>query len=218
MAQPKSAKIYIRVEDRLFDFMWANVTPDSSIIMGLRFEGQQQIELIAESNRQLRPPQIEAPRVVCHPKISFHPSGHYKLDAQVGLTPTSVDRSTVIGPRLEDIDDPRRMLEVLLPEVLPFASKVITDRDIVLDATTSPRQPLACTISCMSKQQLYRIIDSQAKFVDTSTWEFFHALENETHAWVWTLRTSSEHIHYPNRFVIGLLGEVKWGKETPSGT
>ena len=139
MAKPKSAKVYIRVGDCLFDFMWANVISDGSVIMGLRFQGQQHIEVVAERDRQLRPPQIEALRIVCHPKISFHPSGHYKLDAQVGLTATSIDRATVTGPRFENIDEPCRMLEVLLPEVLPVASKGIADRDIILDATTAPR-------------------------------------------------------------------------------
>lgn len=218
MAKPKSAKIYIRVEDRLYDFMWANVMADESVVMGLRFEGQQQIELVAEHDGQRRPPQIEAPRIVCHPKISFHRSGHYKLDAKVGLTPSLVDRSTVIGPRLEDIDEPRRMLEVLLPEVLPVASKDITDRDIILDASTAPRQPLACTISCMSEREFHRVMDANAKFVDTSSWEFVHALKSERHVWVWALRTSPGHTNYPNRFIIGLLGEVKWGKESESGT
>jgi len=218
MAKPKSAKVYIRVGDCLFDFMWANVISDGSVIMGLRFQGQQQIEVVAERDRQLRPPQIEALRIVCHPKISFHPSGHYKLDAQVGLTATSIDRATVTGPRFENIDEPCRMLEVLLPEVLPVASKGIADRDIILDATTAPRQPLVCTISCMSKQQFHHVMDSNSKFVDTSTWEFVHALENESHIWVWTLRTSQEQTIYPNRFIIGLLGEIKWGKVPEHGT
>lgn len=214
MTKPKSAKIYIRVEDRLFDFMWANMMPDASVILGLRFAGQQQIELVAERDGQLRPPEIESPRIVCYPKISFHPSGRYKLDAKVGLSRTSIDRSTVVGPRLEDIGEPRRMLEVLLPEVLPVASTAITDRDIVLDATTAPRQPLVCTISCMSEREFHRVMDANAQFVDTSTWEFIHALTNKTHVWVWTLRVSSEHAIYPNRFIICLLGEIKWGKET----
>lgn len=213
MAQPKSAKVYIRVEDRLFDFMWANVMPDGSVVMGLCFKGRQQIELVAERDRQLRPPRIEAPRIVCYPKISFHPSGRYKLDAQVGLTSTSVDRSTIIGPRLEHIDEPRRMLEVLLPKVLPIASKATTNRDIIIDATTAPRQPLACTISCMSERWFQRVMEANTKFVDTSTWEFIYALTNESHVWVWTFRTTQEQTVYPNRFIISLLGEIKWGKE-----
>jgi hypothetical protein len=188
--------------------------PDGSVIMGLRFEAQQQIELVVgEQDGTLRPPDIEAPKIVCHPKVSFHPSGHYKLDAQVGLTSTTIDRATVIGPRLQEIDEPRRMLEILVPPLLPKASKPLTDTDIVLDATTAPRTPLSCTISCMSEQQFQRVMSSNCRFVDTSTWEFIQALANESHVWVWTLRTSAEQTIYPNRFILGLLGEVKWGQE-----
>ena len=215
--KPKSAKIYLRVEDRFFDFMWANVMPDGSVIMGLRFEAQQQIELVSEQHGSEAPPVIEAPKIVCHPKISFHPSGHYKLDARVGLTLTSIDRATVMGPRLIDIDRPRRMLEILLPKNLPRASAPITDRDIVLNATTAPRAPFICTVSCMSEPQFNHVISANGKFVNTSTWEFTNAFANQSHRWVWKLRTSAEQTIFPSRFIVALLGEIKWGKEAESG-
>jgi hypothetical protein len=213
MAQPRSAKILISVDGRPFDFMWATVMPDASVIMGFRFEGSQQIELVAERDRQLRPPLLQAPRIVCYPKISFHPSGQYKLDATMGLTEESMDWSTVVGPRLQDIQQPRRMLEVLLPDALPNSRKKESDVAITLDASNAPRQPLICTISCMAKSEFHRIMDSDAKFVSTSTWEFVNALESESHVWVWTLRASSEHLVDPKRFILHLPGEVKWGAE-----
>lgn len=182
-------------------------------MMGFRFEGRQQIELVIDRFLgELRPPHIETPHLVSEPKISFHSSGHYKLDVQMGLNPRAIDRSTVIGPRLEEIAAPRRMAELLFPETLPVAETVPTNRDIVLDATTAPRRPLICTISCMSDARFPDIVAPGAKVVDTSDWEFTHALTSGTHTWAWTLRTSPEHTAYPNRFIIGLLGEVRWGQ------
>lgn len=213
MARPKSAKVYVRVGDRLFDFMWANIGPDGTVMMGFRFEGQQQVELVVDRCLgELRPPNIESPHHVSKPKISFHPSGHYKLDVQMGFNPCAIDRSTVIGPRLEEISAPRRMAELLFPETLPVAETAPTDRDIVLDATTAPRRPLICTISCMSSAKFVEIVAPETKVVDTSDWEFTHALTSGPHTWAWTLRTSPGHSKFPNRFIIGLLGEVRWGQ------
>jgi hypothetical protein len=217
VSRPKSSKIYVRVGERLFDFMWFDIIADGSILMGLRFKGHNQIELVSERDGQLRPPQIEAPLVVSQPKISFHPSGHYKLDASMGKVPNAMDRSTVVGPRLQDIAEPRRMLELLLPQRLPVAQRQPTIRDIVLDASTAPHCPLACTVSCMSTSHYQCIVSSDTRFVDTSTWEFTHALEHGAQAWTWTLRTSIEATAYPNRFILGLLGQVKWGREFDAG-
>ncbi|MEX1203619.1 MAG: hypothetical protein WEB85_00050 [Dongiaceae bacterium] len=215
MARPKSAKVYVRVGDRLFDFMWANVGPDDTVMMGLRFQGDGQIELVIDpALGELRPPNIEAPHVVSRPKISFHRSGQYKLDVQMGLNSCAIDRSTVIGPRFEDIVAPRRMAELLFPETLPVAETAPTNRDIILDATAAPRRPLICTISCMADAKFPGFVAPGVRAVDTSDWEVSQALTSGTHAWAWTLRTSARHTVYPNRFIVGLLGEVKWGQPT----
>ena len=214
MARPKSARVYIRVEDRLFDFMWANVGPDGTVLMGLGFEGEQQIELVIDRDLgELRPPNIQAPRLVRKPKISFHSSGHYKLDVQMGLDPNALDRSTVVGPRLEEITGPRRMLELLLPAQLPIARECPSERDIVLDATTAPRTPLVCTVSCVSDARFPEMVAPNVRIVDNSDWEFTHGLTSGTHTWAWTLRTSPVHTEFSDRFIIHLLGEVRWGQD-----
>lgn len=213
-ARPKSAKIYVRVGDQTFDFMWANVGADGTVMMGFQFEGRQQIELVADrALGELRPPAIEAPHLVSKPKISFHSSGYYKLDVQMGLIPNAIDRSTVIGPPLREIVEPRRMAELLFPETLPIAQACPTERDIVLDGTTAPRRPLICTISCMADEKFEEVVAPGVRVVDTSDWEFTHGLTSGTHTWTWTLRTSPGHAVYPNRFITGLLGEVRWGQD-----
>ena len=218
MARPKSAKIYVRVGEQVFDFMWANVGPDTTVMLGFQFEAQQQVELVGDRELgELRPPAIEAPHVVSKPKISFHPSGYYKLDVQMGRNPRAIDRSTVIGPRIEQIVEPRRMVEILLPEALPITQAGPTEADIVLDATTAPQAPLLCTISCMAEEQFKRLVAPDVKVVNTSTWEFTHALTSGAHIWAWTLRTAKGHDVFPNRFILGLLGDVRWGQDIKDG-
>ena len=48
------------------------------------------------------------------PKLSFHPSGHFKMTALLGDAEDAIDRVTVVGPRLEEIVGPERMVEILL--------------------------------------------------------------------------------------------------------
>jgi len=213
MARPKSAKIYIRRGENLYSFMWANVGPDGSVMLGFSFHGKEEVELVLDKELgELRPPAVVTKETIGRPKMSFHSSGHYKLTAEMGKNLDAVDRATIEGPRLTDIIDPRRMVELLLPKMLPEATENPTELDIVLDATSSPDMPLRCTISCMSKGRLASIVEKNEKFVDTSVWEFVHALENDTHEWVWTLRGSRNDEVYFDRFGIFLLGDVKWGQ------
>lgn len=211
--RPKSAKILIRVDNNLYEFMWVNIGPDDSVMMGFQFEGQQQVELVIDGALgELRPPYIHAPKLVSKPKISFHSSGQYKLDVLMGQHKCAVDRSTVVGPKLRDIIEPRRMAEILLPDALYPARSPPTERDIVLEATTAPALPLICTISCMAEDNFPDIVADGVRVVDTSNWEATNALTSGTHVWAWTLRTSPGHTVYPHRFIIGLLGDVKWGQ------
>lgn len=46
MAQSKHCRIYVKSGDQLFDFMWANVTADGSVVMGLAFAGRSEVELL----------------------------------------------------------------------------------------------------------------------------------------------------------------------------
>lgn len=62
----------------------------------------------------------------------------------------------------------------------------------------------------MAKGRLAPISEKNGRFVDTSLWEFIHALENDTHEWVWALRASKNDEVYPDGVVIFLFGPVKW--------
>jgi len=159
---------------------------------------------------EVRPPAIDAPKTLEKPKITFHASGHYKMTSYIGWLPISRDRATVVGPRLEEITTPRRMLEILIPEVLPVGSKYSEEMDIVLDATSSPHVPLRCTVSCMSREECERVAGSNPKWVDTSVWEIWAILANEKQAWVFTLRASDDSVFYP-RLGFFIPGEIKWG-------
>jgi hypothetical protein len=213
LGQPKAAKVYVKRGDKLYSFMWANVGPDGSVMLGFTFSGTEEVELVLDEELgDIRPPNVITKENVGQPKISFHASGQYKLTAKMGKTADSVDRATVEGPKLADISEPRRMVELLLPKALPESSEKSGELDIVLDATSSPDMPLRCTISCMTKGHLEEILKKGGKFVDTSAWEFVHALENEKHVWVWALRASTNDEKYPDRIGIFLIGPVKWGK------
>jgi hypothetical protein len=108
------------------------------------------------------------------------------------------------------------MLEVLLPKVLPDARRVPTARDIVLMADEASQGPLRCTITCMSKPEYQRIVEStDVRFVDTSEWESTGALENDSHVWTWTLRASKNDAHFSDKVRMVLLGPVKWAEPSP---
>lgn len=102
-----------------------------------------------------------------------------------------MDRATIVGPKLADIHEPRRMVEIIIPQTLHETNATLTRSDIVLDATSTPIMPLRCTILCMEKGRLASIVKNKQKVVDTSLWEDIPALENDTHEWVWTLRASN---------------------------
>jgi len=196
--------------------MWANVGPDGSIMIGFPFKGKQQVvSVIDEKLGELRPPTLITEDIIGRFKISFHPSGQFKLLAKMGRTADEIDRLTVEGPRLADINAPRRMVEFCLPKKLPLIIGQPTDRDIVLDATSAPDRPLRCTVSCMSIMNLDEHIAKGSKFVDTSVWECVHALSIGNQTWVWTLRASRNDNNYPDRFFIMLIGNVKWGQLSP---
>ncbi len=194
--------------------MWADVSADGTVVMGLRFNGNSEIELVLDKELgELRPPQVITTQVVGPLKLSFHATGHYKLTARMGKENDSMDRATVVGPKLSDIDEPRRMAEILLPLDLPVATKQFTENDIALDITTAPPGPLRCVISCMSKTHFERIMVAHTRFVDTSIWECNHALETGEQVWSWVMRRSATDTEYPNRFLVFLAGDIKWGQQ-----
>ncbi len=185
--------------------------PDGTVMIGLPFTGTEQVELVLDGINDLRLPHTLTPSKHGKMKISFHASGQYKFESKMGLSQEGIDRVTVIGPRLEEISEPRRMLELLLPPTLPLSLIQPTQQDIVLDATTSPERPLRCTIFCMARDKFHDLAKQNIRFVDTSMWEANHALENQSHVWTWTLRASREDEIFPDKILTFLPGQVKWG-------
>jgi hypothetical protein len=219
MARAKHCRIYIERPQQLLDFMWADVSADGTVVMGFRFPGTSEVELVLDKELgELRSPQVITTRVVGDLKLSFHATGQYKLTALMGKTRDSMDRATVVGPKLSDIDEPRRMAEILLPADLPAATKQITENDISLEVTTAPPGPLRCAISCMSRKKFEHIVAKGSKFVDTSIWECVHALETGEQVWSWVIRRSANETEYPKRLLVFLAGDVKWGQPQKSGT
>ncbi|MDO8414544.1 MAG: hypothetical protein Q7S51_12235 [Gallionellaceae bacterium] len=194
--------------------MWADVSADGTVVMGFRFPGNSEVELVLDKDiGEISPPQLITTQVVGALKLSFHATGQYKLTAPMGKSLDSMDRATVVGPKLSYIDKPRRMAEILLPLDLPVATKQITENDILLETTTAPPGPLRCVISCMSKNYFEQIVAEKARFVDTSIWECVHALETGEQVWSWVMRRSMNDTEYPNRFLVFLAGDVKWGQQ-----
>ncbi len=122
MTRKRHCRIYVKKEQQLLDFMWADVSADGTVVMGLRFPGYVEVELVLDKELgELKSPQVITTQVFGQPKLSFHATGHYKLTAQMGKAHDSMDRATVIGPKLSNIDEPRRMAEILLPSKLGTA-------------------------------------------------------------------------------------------------
>jgi hypothetical protein len=209
----KHSRILVKAGDRLFDFMWADVSSDGSVLMGLTQEGEGSVELVLDPDLgELRPEDIVAPQSVGALKLSFHATGHYKLSGQMGRDQRSLDRATVIGPRLADISEARRMAEFFIPAQLPRASRQFTDNDIAVDISDAPPPPYRCLISCMSTERFERHIAEGSRFVDTSVWESTNALTTGPQVWAWTFRKSRNDREIPTRFIAFLPGFPRWGR------
>jgi hypothetical protein len=147
----KSAKVFIRKDGELCEFMWTDLGPDGSVMMGLLGAVAEEVEYIHDALRGTtrKPDFVTQPSYGMH-KISFHPSGRYKLMSKLGLGDDTLDRVTVDGPPLSEIVAPRRMLEIMLPRSLPISNRTPREADIILTTQAGDEGPLRCTVSCMS--------------------------------------------------------------------
>ena len=156
----KSCKIFLaRGEQEPVEFMWADVTSDQSVMIGLLGEAVEEVEFAVDQERgEIRKPVLVTERRLAQPKVTYHASGQYKLSGRMGLDSLNLDRATVEGPPLAGIAAPRRMMEILVPGALPPSRLVPTERDIVLTAPEGVG-PLRCTISCMAKTEYQQIAE-----------------------------------------------------------
>lgn len=213
MSKSSHSKIFIVYGGNICDFMWANTTKDGTVIIGMTETGKSTTSVIWDSKLgELTPGAfIEAPPLE-NPKISFHPSGLYKMATRIGISANAIDRCTVVGKPLSEIDEPRRMMEVLIPDRLRISEVKPTEHDIVLDATLFPKRPLRCTVSCMSATSFYNMINSHKRFVDTSDIESTGALETGSQIWTFTLRSSRNDTQVANIYHIMVQGDIRWGR------
>ena len=214
MAKQKSSKVFIKNGDSEKVFMWAIVGSDGSVMMGFPWETSEDLALVMDEDLgDLTREDVISQGFTGKSKISFHKSGHFKLNSRMGKSEDAIDRVTVKGPDLDEITSPVRLAELLLPESIPDSKYKPTDRDIVIDLTEAKSMPTRCTISCIGNDEFRKLKLENNRIVDTSIWEASHALENDTHTWMWTFRRSKEDSNFADKIYVTLLGSPKWGLE-----
>lgn len=194
--------------------MWAILGSDGSVMMGFPCETNEDLALVMDEDLgDLKRNDLISHGFTGKSKISFHKSGHFKLNSRMGITEDTIDRITVKGPSFDEITLPVRLAELLLPELMPDSKYKPTNRDIVIDLTEAESMPTRCTISCIANDEFRKLNIDNMRIVDTSIWEASHALENETHTWMWTFRRSKEDSSFADKIYVTLLGSPKWGLE-----
>lgn len=211
-----SSRIFVKsTSEKIHYMLWGDVNSKGDVMFGLPYKGSGQIEVVFDQDRRLlRPSDIVAPKVSEHTKATFHISGHYKLTHKMGKSEDSVDRATVVGKPLDQILEPTQMAILLLPKVLPSGEQPKDQfdpaKDVLLDLSGAPQQPMRCTICCVSKEQANRFFSE--KITPNTIWQCATVLESATHAWVITFHVSSDDEIYPDRVIFGILGQPKWGR------
>jgi hypothetical protein len=193
-------------------FMSAWVRKDGTVCMGFPGKWREWVEVVSDPDfGEIRPPTTFTEESDRDFKISFHPTGEYKLHAKMGKPTESSDRVTIVGPRFGEIASPRRMVEILLPRTLAAMSCEPSGADIIFEPKNQPQTPLRCTVICMDRRHFE---DLTRPFVDDSIWEAENALESDTLVWVWVLRASRQDEIYPDYLRVFLYGKPKWGTVT----
>lgn len=217
MKRPKSVKIYIKTGETIFDFMWANIALDGSVLLELSYKYQERILWTdSEDKERLIQCKSQSNEKIKNPKITFHKSGNYKMASSLQIKPNMKDRFTIIGPPLDEIEQPRRMMDILLPNNLHKTEKQITNRDMILDTIGFPDKQLRCTISCMSLEEYTKLFSNYVAVVATSMLELTKALKDEAsnRVWTWTLRVSkNDDVTAGNSFVLCIPGVVKYADQ-----
>jgi len=209
----KHSRIFIKSGNTLSYLMWARFEGNGDVYMGLTAKGAGGLEQVYDPKLgKVLAKDIFAPQSYGTLKISFHASGQYKLTGCMGLSEDSQDRVTVIGPRLADISEPRRMAEILLPAHLPQAQCKPSAHDISLDISPGPPPPHRCAIFCMSKKRYEEVLQGTTKLVDTSEWECTDAFTDGFQVWVWTVRRSTNDTAILPQYLVEFPGFPKWGQ------
>lgn len=219
MSKSSSVKIFLKKNHELLSFMWVRVSrKDGTVMMGFSGEAyKESVIKVFDTVGELTPDKdfvVENQNAsIQQVKISFHPTGKYKLTSEAKIKKLSSDRVTVKGASFADIVKFTRMAEIILPKYL-LVSELIPkeEKDIIFNLDEFSGKPLRCTISCMPRCDYERYFkDNNHKIVDTSTCEASAAIEVGHLIWVWTLRTSvndSETTY--KQFIIFVFGKILW--------
>lgn len=209
----KHCRIFIKRGSAIGYFMWVDCNEDESVYLGFPWTGTEELTYVGGKDSKAIDGLIMERREG-KSKISFHASGHYKLESRVGSAPESVDRITVTGPPLSAIRSPRLMAELLLPRTIPQIEKKPGGNDLIVDLSPLPDRPLRCSIFCVPRGQPERL---NSQFVDTSSHELVLPLENELHYWVWVFRLSYDDTEHAPKLFIALPGAPKFGQVFVAG-
>lgn len=209
----RHSRVFIKSGSNLFYLMWSEFDTSGDVYMGLTAKGSGRLEQVYDPTiGHVQGSDIYAPQSVGSLKISFHTSGQYKLTGLMGLSKDSLDRVSVTGPALADINKPRMMTEILLPVHLPFASRKPGQYDITLDISPGPPPPHRCAIFCMSKQCYEEVLRQTIPLIETSEWECIDAFTDGLQVWAWVIRKSrNDNVQWP-RYLIDFRGIPKWGQ------
>lgn len=214
MSKKFKRRIFISKDDSIYDFMWADLTKDQSIVIGLSGIDNGVVEKIfSPIEGHLCKSDLHKNEASVGPKFTFHASGIYKGEGSVGLSPNSLDRPTIKGIPLKEINEPIRMLELLLPKRLYQSKHSPKQDDLILSLNSSPQIPLRCVVTCVALSRFQAINWHTAQILENSIWEVHDALSTNTHAWVWTLGQCSNDSKFPSDFYVALIGEIRWGRK-----
>jgi len=213
MAKKKQRRIFLRDGEQLYQFMWADLKTDGSVVLGLSCVTKGEISgVFAPSQGRLSGEDLHQAEGDVAAKFTFHSSGIYKGEGCIGIDPSARDRPTIDGPPLSEILEPQRMLEILLPKMLCRAEHDPREDDLVLSFNSNPLASLRCAITCMAISKYQAIHWESIRILENSIWETHDALASDTNAWVWTIGQCRRDCSIPPDFLVALLGSNRWGR------
>lgn len=101
MAKKNQRRIFLRDGEQLYKFMWADLTTDDSVVLGLSSTAKGEIsDVYAPIHGQLSGTDFHRAEGDVPAKFTFHPTGIYKGEGSIGLNPNALDRPSIVGPPL----------------------------------------------------------------------------------------------------------------------
>jgi len=213
MAKKKQRRVFLKDGAQLYKFMWADLTTDGSVVLGLSSAEKGEIsDVFAPIQGRLSGADLHRLEGDVAAKFTFHSSGIYKGEGRIGIDKSALDRPTITGLPLSEIQEPKKMIEILLPRLLCRAELDPREDDLVFIFNSDPQIPLRCAITCMSISKFHAISWDKIRILENSIWEKHDALASSTQAWVWTIGQCRSDRCIPPDFLVALLGSIRWGR------